>query len=52
MELVPFLLSTIDLVRAIKQNGLSGDYIDGYLRSVYGPSSRYVYLKQARYTPR
>lgn len=48
MQLVPFLVTTIDLVRAIKQNNLSGDYLDGYLRTLYGPSSRqYVFLKQA-----
>ena len=48
-QLVPFLITTIDLVRIIKQNGLSqGDYLDGYLRSVYGPNSRrYLFLKQA-----
>ena len=47
-QLVPFLLTTIDLVRIIKQNSLAGDYLDGYLRSVYGPRSRrYLYLKQA-----
>ena len=47
-QLVPYLLSTIDLVRIIKQNSLGGDYLDGYLRCVYGPRSRrYLYLKQA-----
>ena len=47
-QLVPFLLTTIDLVRIIKQNNLAGDYLDGYLRSVYGPNSRrYLFLKQA-----
>jgi hypothetical protein len=47
-RLVPFLLTTIDLVRIIKQNSLGGDYLDGYLRSVYGPRSRrYLFLKQA-----
>jgi hypothetical protein len=47
-QLVPFLLTTIDLVRIIKQNSLSGDYLDGYLRALYGPSSRrYIFLKQA-----
>jgi hypothetical protein len=46
--LVPFLLTTIDLMRIIKQNSLGGDYLDGYLRSVYGPRSRrYLFLKQA-----
>ena len=47
-QLVPFLLTTIDLVRIVKQNHVGGDYLDGYLRSVYGPRSRrYVTLKQA-----
>ena len=48
LQLVPYLLTTIDLVRIIKQNSLGGDYLDGYLRSVYGPRSRrYLFLKQA-----
>ena len=48
LQLVPYLLTTIDLVRVIKQNNLLGDYLDGYLRAVYGPSSRrYLFLKQA-----
>ena len=48
LQLVPFLLTTIDLMRIIKQNALGGDYLDGYLRSVYGPRSRrYLFLKQA-----
>ena len=48
VTLVPFLLTTIDLVRIVKQNALSGDYIDGYLRALYGPRSRrYALLKQA-----
>ena len=35
-------------MRIIKQNDLGADYLDGYLRSVYGPSSRrYLFLKQA-----
>ena len=38
-QLVPFLLTTIDLMRIIKQNSLSGDYLDGYLQSVYVPSN-------------
>lgn len=47
MQLVPFLLPTIDLVRTIKQSNLSGDYLDGYLRAIYGPSSRrFIFLKQ------
>ena len=45
---MPFLITTIDLVRVIKQNDLGADYLDGYLRSVYGPNSRrYLFLKQA-----
>ena len=40
LGLVPFLIPTIDLVRLIKQNDLTADYLDGYLRAVYGPSSR------------
>jgi hypothetical protein len=48
LQLVPFLLTTIDLMRIIKQNSLAGDYLDGFLRSVYGPRSRrYLFLKQA-----
>jgi len=48
-QLVPYLVTTIDLVRIIKQNHLGGDYLDGYLRSVYGPRSRrYLFLKQVR----
>ena len=47
-QLVPFLLTTIDLVRIIKQNSIGADFLDGYLRSVYGPRSRrYLFLKQA-----
>ena len=34
--------------RIIRQNSLTLDYLDGYLRCVYGPRSRrYLYLKQA-----
>ena len=48
LGLVPFLIPTIDLVRLIKQNDLTADYLDGYLRAVYGPSARrYLFLKQA-----
>ena len=48
LGLVPFLIPTIDFVRLIKQNDLTADYLDGYLRAVYGPSSRrYLFLKQA-----
>ena len=75
-QLVPFLITTIDLVRIIKQNrtlplplplpltlpltptptqvriikqnALGADYLDGYLRCIYGPNSRrYLFLKQA-----
>ena len=47
-QLVPYLLTTKDLVRIMKQRSLGGDYLDGYLRSVYGPRSRrYTFLKQA-----
>tara|TARA_B100000795_G_scaffold251343_1_gene220105 strand:- start:2822 stop:3511 length:690 start_codon:yes stop_codon:yes gene_type:complete len=35
-------------VRIIKQNALGADYLDGYLRCIYGPNSRrYLFLKQA-----
>ena len=27
---MPYLLTTIDLVRVIKQSSLGGDYLDGY----------------------
>ena len=48
-QFVPYLLTTIDLVRIIRQKGLHGDLIDGYLGAVYGTNSRrYLFLKQAR----
>ena len=48
LQFVPFLLTTIDLVRVIRAKQLHGDLIDGYLRAVYSANSRrYLFLKQA-----
>mgnify|MGYP001281780936 CR=1 FL=1 len=46
--LVKDLFSTSRELVGRPQNNLGGDYLDGYLRSVYGPRSRrYLFLRQA-----
>ena len=46
LQLVPYLLTTIDLMRIIKQN-CSAATTSTATRPVYGPRARYLFLKQA-----